>query len=847
MPAPFDKQFQEKLSLLFEGDADIVAYLKQELPLQQRYQFDTKAQQFSGKGKKKFISYTSQSLEKEFYTLIHPKQSLGSFVDYLSESELIKYYLIYNWAADYAHQHHMSADWKTQFLNSMHQHILQKKQQSAEAILAVNQANWSAAKTRLYGLLLHGIAGKNSIEQKIYSYYQLIEQSEGKHFYHDGSKQHIFSQYAEAVSRYEYELLMHELTESMQPMLYYPKSVQQKINLLEYARHCLFYDFETDELKYINSYGTVFTLPEHQLLAKSPDEIEPATHGKWSIPYKKGTQSWELRVSKQFSEKFGAGYSLDGRMLKSLVPMGFPEDPLLKLVDKTLKKTKNYFFSLQRMLSLFGQDQMIAFQHRTGALIQIKETLLGKTTREIREVHSRPSMQDYMGCGRNTYVFFEHPSEPSQSELWHVDRSQDTPVLTQYPLSAKQSDQLCYLFCGARSEAPPLPEFDDAVLSQKFYQIGKEARQRKKNDQLILLMDEEMAREIPKLALSDMPIYRHLLDDRTYYETSNELIDVCENTEKTPENTRLIERCRTIHQQLELIEQDRLHAFPESRGVVPPDKRRKIMQMMIELIKDKNSPKARHYFRTEHQIYLGYYRADHIDQYAPASFIWDGADTLCYLDEKKNKIDVPMTDSIRRKMRKIMENPNPEEHTMSANDVYELMTRPRLFYYYCGIPIGLDFRWLDFSYYVPLKFDRSQGLHTGTAQELMREIHEQKLSVTQLLYKFGEALILLIIPLILTACGIAIPYPDILGTLGACILDWFFLLWNIEYTFNYLRFTLLMNDLAQPELNQLDKMLVELNHEVKKMSDIRQEILTVPTDDPDWDAGDPYSYLSQLT
>ena len=371
----------------------------------------------------------------------------------------------------------------------------------------------------------------------------------------------------------------------------------------------------------------------------------------------------------------------------------------------------------------------------------------------------------------------------------------------------------------------------------------------KKTSETILRLDAETARNIPQYVLSDMKIYQHLLEDRTYYETSNELIDLLETTEKTPENTRLIQRCRTIHQQLELIEQDRLHSFPDSRGVVPPAIRQKIMQMMMELIRDKNSPAAKHYFRTQHRVYrtsIPEGESD-LDQYEPASFIWDGQNRLCYLNEHKQKTDVTMTDSIRRKLHGITEKPNSDKHHISPNDVYELMTRPRLFYYYCNIPIGLDLRWFDYTYYIPLKFDRSQGLHTGTAQEMTREIHEQKLSVSKLLFKLGEMLILMVIPLILTSVGIVIPYPALLGHLGATIVEWILMVWNIQFTFEYLRYTLLMNELAHPELNHLDKMMVGLNEDVKKLADLEQGItMEGNTDEPQSAAKTPDSFLPYL-
>jgi hypothetical protein len=844
-------QFNTTLAEFFDGNLSISGFLNKNGLLKQRYDYDPKTHVYACQGDANFLDYVHQSPEKDFYDLLNVPSLQSNLTQYLSESDCIQFYLMYRWAADFAHQNKLDSNWQTEFLTILQNGIYQQKRQNWEEIVLRSKSQWSAAKNKLFGFLVNNINDMPEIEQKIQSYDQLIEQAQQKKFYHDGTTHHLFHQHASAVSRYEYESMMHDFSQVMEPMLYYPESTQQQAFIHEYTRHALFVDKDTKELKYINVRGTVFTLPTNTLVAKGVDNVTFLKDKKWALPYKKNNNPNNILnfvVDKHQSEDFGTGFPLDDAMLKALVPQDFPTDPLLKLANKTLKATKNYFFSLQKVRSLFGYDQIIAFQHRAAALIQIKEMLQGKTTREIRETHSKPNMKDYMGRGRSTYVFFDHPDDPAKSELWHVDRSHDSPVMTQFPLQPKQVNQFCYMFSGARSEAAPLAEFENFELNQQWYQFGKAASQQVLDTkEMVLRLDEETARNIPKLVLSDMKIYQHLLEDRTYYETSNELTHLLETTEITSANKHLIQRCRTIHRQLELIEQDRLHAFPDSRGVVPPAKRQKIMQMMMDVIRDKDAPEARHYFRTAHRVYEEF-QIGNLDKYEPSSFIWDGKNTVFYLDEHKNKIEVPMTNSIQRKLAKIMSNPNPAEQMISANDVYELMTRPRLFYYYCGIPICLDLRWLDFSQYVPLKWDRSQGLHTGTAAEMLRDIHEQKLSISNLLYKFGEVLILLVIPLILAAFGFVIPFPTLIGTLGAAIVNWVLMIWNIEYTFNYLRFTLTMNDLVQPELNQLDTMLQDLNEDVKKLTTLKQDI---PVDGQDglteMDAStSPYSYLSYL-
>ena len=458
------QDFSEKLQSLFADKPSISLFLADNSPLQQRYKHDPKLGEFRCKSKKKMVAYATTSTEKEFYVLLNPEDPALNLAQYLSESELIKFYLIYNWAADFAHKHHLSGDWRANFVANMQQQIFQKEKQRFDTILLEHQSEWSASKIKLYGQLMQLTSQVSSLEQKTHYYHQLAQQSSQKHFFHDGTQQHVFHYYRDLVARYEYETQMQELNEALQPLLYYPDSTQQQNNLYEYARHCFFVDNDTKELKYINIAGTVFTLPESLLSAKNVSQIKPLKNNKWALPYEKSKKpngSRTIEVEKAHSTDFGTAFRLDSQMVQTLVPKGLPNDPIIKLAEKTVKNTKQHFFSLQRTLSLFGQDHIIAFQHRIAGLIQVREMLQGKTTREIRETHARPNMVDYMGRGRNTYVFFDNPSNPAKSELWHVDRSNDTPVLTQFPLHNKQADKFCYLFCGAKSEAPPDPAFDD--------------------------------------------------------------------------------------------------------------------------------------------------------------------------------------------------------------------------------------------------------------------------------------------------------------------------------------------------------------------------------------------------
>lgn len=845
-------QFTHQLSLMCADDHPSSHLLTSSVPLQQRYQYNSKTGHFKCKGKKNFELYVKNSPEKDFYALLNPNLSKRNLGQYISESDLIEYYLVYCWAADFARKHNMAEEWQSLFAAEIQKQICRKAKEQLATIIRYHHSEWPASKTKLYLLLMKNVAETASFEQKNLYYQQLIAQSTQKHFYHENSKQNVFYQYKDAVDRYEYELLMQELSDALEPILYYPRTQAQQNNICQYAKHCFFIDIDTKELRYVNTAGMVLSIPETTLVTKRVHQIQ-SMEEKSIIEYQDPThlnQVSLLSVDRINSAEFGVALPVDDQMMKLLIPSNLPKDPIIKLAEKTLKATKQYYQGLQQTLSLFNQEMVLAQQHRMAGLIQIKEMLRSEPTREIIQTKMKPKMSDFMGRGRNTYVLYDNGKNPDSMQLWLVDRSTDTPVLTQFPMNYSQAGALRYMFMGARGLANPVRWIDDADEYDQWYHVGVDAQRIKADDQdkVTIRLSPEQAKNIPKMLLSNMSIYEHIIEDWIYYETSNALIELLENTKKTRENQRLIERCRTIHRQLELIEQDRLHAFPNSRGVVPPALRLKMMQMMMTLVTDKNSPEARHYFRSEHFIYRGSFQSDNVDDYEPASFIWDDSqDKIVYLDEHKKKVDVPMTDSLRRKLHTLAKRAKSTKFSISVDAVYDLMTRPRLFYYYHGVPISFDFSWLDFTYYVPYRMDRSKGLHTGTAQEMTREIHDCKLSLSSLLYKFGEVMIMLVIPLICAANGIDFPYEAVFGKLGEVIIAWIFFVWNIEFTYQYIKYTLLMNELAHPELNELDKMLQDLNQEVSNFSYANQSRFGDDGSDSHVDEPvSPYAYLSYL-
>ena len=99
-----------------------------------------------------------------------------------------------------------------------------------------------------------------------------------------------------------------------------------------------------------------------------------------------------------------------------------------------------------------------------------------------------------------------------------------------------------------------------------------------------------------------------------------------------------------------------------------------------------------------------------------------------------------------------------------------------------------------------------------------------------------------VIPFILAHFGIIVfPY-YLFSKIEAAIISWVLLVWNVQYTYEYIRFTLLMNDLVHPELNQLDKMLQELNDDVSKLHDLDQGLVHEESDETDLTS--PSAYLS---
>ena len=328
-------QFEDKLSWLWGNRSAISRSFVDNLPLTSRYQYDSQTGEFHCKGKKKFISYVENSSEKSFYALLNPNDPQLNLAQYLSEPALVRYYLIYCWAADFAHKNKLAPEWEKLFVAKLQQEICQQEKRHLDDMLSHHQSEWSAAKNKLYGLLINNTSQIISLEQKTHHYHQLAKQAQQKHFYHDGTKQHVFYRNADAVTRYEYEAMMQELSEAMQPTLYYPESEQQQANLCEYARHCFFLDKDTRELKYINSSGTVLRTPSTRLLAKTVDQIKPTKRGKWSLPYvKQGKGLDHFDVDKTTSTDFGAAFSVDSQMMQIIVPDGLPHDPVIKLAER---------------------------------------------------------------------------------------------------------------------------------------------------------------------------------------------------------------------------------------------------------------------------------------------------------------------------------------------------------------------------------------------------------------------------------------------------------------------------------------------------------------------------------
>ncbi len=600
-----------------------------------------------------------------------------------------------------------------------------------------------------------------------------------------------------------YEGLLKELSDAITPMLYYPQTDQQQKAICQQCGHCFYLDKDTKRLNYINSRGTIIPIPSNLLTSKHLHQIK--AHGnEFQLSYEKprGRVSKPLLVKKTTTQVYGTGFHVSKEIMRVLVAKkDLPEDPIIGQAEEALNQITSYDSNYKKMLSLFPGDRS-SLQYRKIGLIQIKALLYNQLTCEFQQVSKKPQQEEFTGRGDDVYVFFSDPSHSQRPALWHVDRSAVEPVLTEWPLNANGADNLRCFFRGATSDS----RLDPTETKSEWTQLGQSALTTlSRSGRFSLTLSSESAKKMTTMLLSEAKLHPYFMEDWSYNEASNKLIKAIENkAHRMPGDQRVHDLCRKIHRHLEVIGQDYYRAFPASRGLVPQVERQRILQMLTNVLKDKHSTESRHFLRTKHRVYHGTYSLHELDKYEASSFVWSDDKTLYYIDEHKTPIVIPMTRGILDQLRKVEAGARGGSLALSAKQVYQLMSRPSFSY----------FIWENVSYYTPWKADRNKDyFHTGTAQEMLYEIHDMKLSSRAACYQLGKLVLFVVIPTVLAAFGLWIPMAW-LALKGAYLLafQWVMVAWNIEFTYNCLRTMGLM--MLHPELQQLDAELQELDHEL---------------------------------
>lgn len=600
-----------------------------------------------------------------------------------------------------------------------------------------------------------------------------------------------------------YEGLFTELSDAIKPILYYPQTDQQQKAICQQCGHCFYLDKDTKKLNYINSRGTIIPIPSTLLTSKHLHQIK-ADGDEFQLSYEKprGAAFQPLRVKKTMTQVYGAGFHVSKEIMRVLVAKkDLPEDPIIGQAEEALNQLKSYDSNYKKMLSLFPGDRS-SMRYRKIGLMQIKALLYNQLTCEFQQVSKKPQKEDFMGLGEPVYVFLNDLSHSEGPALWHIDRSAAEPVLTEWPLNANCADKLRCFFRGATSDS----HSDPTDANSEWAQLGHSALTTlSRAGGVSLTLSSESAKKMTTMLLSEAKLYPYFMADWSYNEASNALIETIENpAHRMQGDQRVHDLCRKIHRHLDVIGQDYYRAFPASRGLVPQVERQRILQMLTSALKDKHSTESRHFLRNKHRVYHGTYSFHDLGEYEASSFVWSDDKTLYYIDEHKNPIVIPMTQGILDQLRKVEAGAKGDSLALSAKQVYQLMSRPSFSY----------FIWENVSYYTPWRADRKKTyFHTGTAQEMLYEIHDMKLSSRAALYQLGKLLLFAVIPTILAAFGLWIPLAW-LALKGAYLLtfQWVMVAWNIEFTYSCLRTVGLM--MLHPELQQLDAALQELDHEL---------------------------------
>lgn len=613
-----------------------------------------------------------------------------------------------------------------------------------------------------------------------------------------------------------YEERLDELSHSLQPMLYYPKNTKQQLNIRMNRRHCYYMDTETKVLTYVNAYGTITPIEDSELLTR---EVAKMAHknGQWILEYAhpKYREEASFHVSRQDSALYGVGFQMTQDRMKKLIPSHYPQDPMLQLAQEAMKNLSSGGSSLQRLSSYLTRDQELLNRQRLTRLTLVHDIINRCLPVEIRTSSSLPKDADFEGEGASLYVLVGDVSDPSQSGLWHIDRSNDRPKFTKLSVSSEQLDCLQHLFMGAA-------EKDTSHSKQElldWYQSGLTASSTfLTNGASSIPLTLDLSKRISKLLLSDSQFFKNFVDDYDYATASCHLTDILSTVPKTELNARFLKRCHFIQTYLDSIGNDFYKHYPETRWIVSIEHRIKILEVLAQAIINPHADNVKHYLRVQHRIYYEPFKEEHKLLYEPSSFVWD-ENKLYYVNEHHEVIDVAMTPSMLETLQRIEEDAQVGQNLyISTSDVYELMTKPKLFSYQAGFPVGIETSWIDSRWYNPFHVDRTRGLHTGTAQEMLLELYDRELSNIALLHKLCMVIADVIIPGVLAFMGNVVALGWLLlHTLSHLAFHVVMIVVTIKWCYEFIDSLFCNTGILDTKSVHLDKTLEELGHELDKI------------------------------
>ena len=619
----------------------------------------------------------------------------------------------------------------------------------------------------------------------------------------------VFNAYAQETPAEDYRHTLRTLVKSLDYLLYYPQCESEQSAIREKCRNCFYIDYATKKIVYINAYGMVTDVPKTPLLSTDFDAIKTVNESK-AIQFRFPNPNGFLEICVPYYRSEDCGYFVEMTQAKMrlLIPEDFETDRLFKYSDNLVRKLQRDQTLFSRLSSLFGLDTT---QERRAILAIVEQFTTQKPALQIRNYRQKPAAMTFYGKGESLYVFVPNNDHPDKSRFWYVDRSENIPQWIEFPMNLDQAVQINTLFGGAQSFENHKPTETDPDFKRDiaWYELGARIPINKDTyDPISVTLTPDIAKKVVNVMISPLPLGENLVEDWTYMEAFAALTHTLKTTAVTSDNQHLIERCLTIQNMLRHFTDNFDCYFPKTRGIVPYDKRIQVLKMMNDIVAHPESSQAKHYFRNRHRVYKESFEIGKAAEYEPSSFVWS-KQSLHYIRMDGFAEAVPMTTAMQKAL---------DSDYISAEEVYHLMTRPRVFQYFYGIPVGLNCQAFEFKYCIPVGFDRSQGLHTGTAQEMMLEIRDIHLSLKTLCLKLFEFFLFFVVPIILQGFGIAIPLAWLgLTALEVSIVNWCTLIWTAASFYSLLAWIGVSNLLVRPEFNALDKALNELSENLNKL------------------------------